>query len=231
MKAFIQEFESSSRREIIQHEIDNFDGILTMFVSIAKLIISNNTSKSLNQSIKNLRNAVDTERELNANVRGQLDREIGQRLSVEQTNLKAVEWCEHWRIKASEAAQALQEVSEAKDLAHDAALFWKARCVCATAALKQITNGSSDFDFSAFGSATAVPLPSDVEKKKSHHHHLHHKHHHEKRSASAANVKKSSTVPGLYTHLEENYASDYLHHNMKQSSTTLSHPSHRPTRF
>jgi len=158
----ISSLESSSRSTLLQHECDNFNLLLDLFSASTQTLLGHNKNRSLSRSIENLKQAVDTERELYANVRGKLDRESFEKSSVEKMSHQAVEWCEYWRKRASDNAQELREMTEAKDLAHDAALFWKARCVCATAALKQLTEGSGDFDYSTYGANMATLLHDDI---------------------------------------------------------------------
>ncbi len=138
----------SARALILEHEHDARELLLDVFAARARVIVAFNTARSASRSVANLRAAVDAERELNANLKGALEREIGTRRSAEQLGGSAVDASEHWRRVASHQAMELADLAQAHDIARDSAVFWKARAICAAAAIKQLT--SEDYDFAAF---------------------------------------------------------------------------------
>jgi hypothetical protein len=138
------DFERSARWQILDHQRDAFESLLDFNAAIAKLVLSaNNTQIVLDRNLL-LVNALKAEKEATSTLKVKLDVEHTRLQSTNRLGESAVAAVDYWRRKASELAQQVRELDEARGVAHEAALFWKARCVCATAAVKQLT--AEEFD-------------------------------------------------------------------------------------
>lgn len=140
----IEELERSARLQVVEHQIDGFESLLDVFCAGAKIIVANNSMRSLMHKHHALQNQLDATRERSAQLTVLIEREATSRTAAERSNETALQMFEFWRRKASEQAQEMKEISEAQQLAKESAIFWKARCLCAEGALRHLTNEEFD---------------------------------------------------------------------------------------
>lgn len=140
----IEELERSSRLQVVEHQIDGFESLLDVFCAGAKIIVANNSMRSLMHKHHVLQNQLDATRERGAQLTVLIEREATSRGAAERSNETALQMFEFWRRKASEQAQEMKEIAEAQQLAKESAIFWKARCLCAEGALRHLTNEEFD---------------------------------------------------------------------------------------
>ena len=153
--ALLRELEQSARCLIEDHARDAFEAALAGFVAAAKVIVAGNAARGLGAVVCSAKAAAMSERAAANELHAALLRETDARRAADAAYASAAEQCERWRRKASEQAQAAGELSEARTLAHEAAVFWKARCICATAAIKHMTG--EDFAFMPASVASGKP--------------------------------------------------------------------------
>ena len=137
--------EEQSRRLLAACEHEAFESKLDLFCALARSIVARHSVESYGTRLDATACALRDEREECAAVRVALEAERAARHSVERSAIRAVDLSEHWRMRASQLAQELRDVREAHVAARDAALFWKARCVCATSALRHVTGDWFDY--------------------------------------------------------------------------------------
>lgn len=144
MIAILLDVERSARRNLIEHQRDAYESLLDFFAAISKLVVSSNNTQIVLDRNMLLIGALKKEKEVAATAQVRAELEHVKRNQTERLGESAVAAVDYWRRKASETAQKCREIDEARKFAHEAAVFWKARCICATAAVKHLT--SEEFD-------------------------------------------------------------------------------------
>ncbi len=140
----IESLELRSRLQLAEHQRDAFEALLDFFAALMKLLVSTHTTQLVLDRNEQVMAALRREKEQVATLKVKLELEAAKRGSTERLGESAVAAVDYWRRKASENSQRCREVDEARAVAHEAALFWKARAVCATAAVKHLT--AEEFD-------------------------------------------------------------------------------------